>query len=101
MQVATGQESESGCSELVALILVRSAHGRDRLVRRVAGKQRLGLPPVGVTVGHHDVKAPVTAFFFRFDKVESAEIEKVAFDEANFFFRHTATLEVHGNASQM
>src|ERR1019366_6875163 len=69
-------------------VLVRSAHGRDRLISRVAGQKRLGLPPVSVAVGHHDVEAPVTAFFLWLDEVESAEIEKVAFDESNFFLCH-------------
>src|ERR1019366_1714067 len=84
-----------------SFVLVRTAHGGDSLIGRVVGQKRLGLPPVSVAVRHHDVEAPVTTFFLRLDEVESAEIEKIFFDESDFILRHAATLQVNRDAGQV
>src|SRR5258707_12052749 len=54
-----------------------------------------------VAVGDHHVKTPVAALFFGLDQTERVQIEQVAFDKTNLFFRQASALEIDSEAGKM
>src|SRR5258706_840221 len=73
----------------------------DRFFCRRTRENRLRLAPVMVAVGDHHVKTPVAALFFGLDQTERVQIEQVAFDKTNLFFRKASAVEIDSEAGKM
>jgi hypothetical protein len=61
----------------------------------------LGLAPICVALGDHDVEYPLATLFLGFDEAQGAEVEEVTLDETNFVFAHAAALEVDRKAGEV